>query len=68
MLALEMQEGLLAEENRCLQRLETARILPELVDQQEERPALLAFRGAGAASRIHTDCPELWRVLLHKGC
>ena len=31
-------------------------------------PALLAFRGAGAASRIHTDCPELWRVLLHMGC
>lgn len=38
MLALEMQEGLLAEENRCLQRLETARILPELVDRQEEGP------------------------------
>ena len=38
MLALEMQEGLLAEEHRCLQRLETARILPELVDRQEEGP------------------------------
>ena len=36
MLALETQEGLLAKECRCLQRLETARILPELVDQREE--------------------------------
>lgn len=35
-LALEIQEALLAEERRCLQTLETARILPELVHWREE--------------------------------